>query len=259
MTYRYLTDLAVACRKSGLKVVELPGWKSRGRPASSGGFDPVGVLCHHTAGAANDRGYVEWMALQGRDDLPAPLVQLALDRQGTVYVCAAGRANHAGESGGSGPIPRGDGNALLVGIEALNTGTEGWTPTQYDAYADLCAALCDHYGWTASRVRAHKETSVTGKVDPSGKTPHGASFDMDRFRADVAHRLDTPPEDDMPTPDDLWNAELPEFDPDSKQDSRRAKVLLAQAHARSSQALDAVNRLEDKVDKLLKLAREAAK
>jgi hypothetical protein len=187
----FLTDLANAARKSGLRVVELPGWKARGRPASTGGFDPMGVLCHHTAGASNSRDYVEWMAYTGRpsEGLPAPLCQLALDRQGTVYVCAAGRSNHAGTSGGSGPIPRGDGNALLVGIEAMNTGSEGWTATQYDAYVRLAAALCLHYGWPASHVRAHKETSVTGKVDPSGATPHGPAFDMDRFRADVARLL----------------------------------------------------------------------
>ena len=185
----FLTDLADAARKSGLRVVGLPGWKSRGRPASTGGFDPMGVLCHHTAGESDSRDYVEWMAYTGRTDLPAPLCQLALDRQGTVYVCAAGRSNHAGTSGGSGPIPRGDGNALLVGIEAMNTGSEGWTPQQYDAYVALCAALCRHYGWPASHVRAHKETSVTGKVDPSGRTPHGPAFDMDRFRADVARLI----------------------------------------------------------------------
>lgn len=264
MTYRYLTDLAQVCRTSGLTVVELPGWKSRGRPASTGGFDPIGVLCHHTAGASNDRGYVEWMAYTGReaDGLPAPLVQLALDRQGTVYVLAAGRANHAGESGGSGPIPKGDGNALLVGIEAMNTGTEGWTPTQYDAYARLCAALCAHYGWDASHVRAHRETSVTGKVDPSGATPGGPTFDMDRFRADVAHAMrdDNPnTEDDMPTPDDLWNAVVPEYDPNVKGDTRRAKVLLAQAHARAGKALEGVQDLERKVDRLIRLVEGIAK
>lgn len=259
MTYRYLTDLAAACRKSGLEVVELRGWKSRGRPASTGDHNPMGVLCHHTAGASNSRDYVEWMATDGRSDLPAPLCHLALDRQGTVYVCAAGRANHAGASGGSGPIPRGDGNALLVGIEALNTGSEGWTETQYDAYVALCAALCDHYGWTPAHVRSHAETSVTGKVDPSGRTPHGSTFDMDRFRADVAQLIDNPAEDDMPTPDDLWNAVVPEYDPDVKGDSRRAKVLLAQAHARSGKALGAVKRLEDKVDRLLALAKADTK
>ena len=182
MTYRYLTDLADACRKSGLTVIELPDWEKRGRPASTGDFDPHGVLCHHTGGTSDTRGYVEWMTLTGRSDLPAPLCQLALDRKGAVYVCAAGRANHGGKAKASGPMPSGDANELYIGIEALNTGSEGWTKAQYDAYVRLVAALCSHYGWPASHVRAHRETSVTGKWDP-GK------IDMDDFREHVGAKI----------------------------------------------------------------------
>lgn len=181
-----LADLADACRKSGLTVVELPYWRSRRRP---GAFAPDGVLVHHTGGKADDRAYVDWMALKGRDDLPAPLCQLALDRKGNVYVLAAGRANHGGKAKASGPMPAGDANALYIGIEALNDGSEGWRPVQYAAYVRLCAALCVHYGWPASHVRAHKETSVTGKPDPG-------RMDMDKFRRDIAAAIDDL-EDDM--------------------------------------------------------------
>ena len=187
----YLTDLAAAVRKSGLEVAELPGWRDRGRPASTGGFDPRGVLCHHTGGASDSREYVEWMATVGRSDLPAPLCTLALDRSGTVYVVAAGRANHGGDARATGPMPAGDANELYVGIEAMNTGSEGWTDVQYAAYVALCAALCEHYDWPASHVRAHRETSVTGKWDPG-------LLDMDRFRIDVNNAM----EDDV-TPQDI--------------------------------------------------------
>lgn len=175
-------DLAKAARKSGLKVVVIPGWKKRGRPASTGGFDPKGVLCHHTAGKDDSRAYVEWMTLKGRPDLPAPLCQLALSRKGVVYVCAAGRSNHAGKAKASGPMPAGDGNTLYIGIEALNDGYEGWTAKQYNAYVRLCTALCRHYGWKATHVRAHKETSTTGKIDP-GK------MDMNQLRKKVGAQL----------------------------------------------------------------------
>ena len=183
-----LIDLAEAARESGLTVVEIPAWQIRARPASSGGFDPQGVLVHHTGGTSDDRAYVEWMALTGRSDLPAPLCQLALARDGTVYVCAAGRSNHGGTAKATGPMPAGDANALYIGIEAMNTGSEGWRPTQYAAYVALCAALCKHYGWPASHVRAHRETSVTGKWDPG-------LLDMDLFRTDIANALE---DDDMP-------------------------------------------------------------
>lgn len=189
MTYRYLTDLADACRKSGLRVVEVPGWRTRGRPSSTGGFDPKGTLCHHTGDKSDGLAYANWLATKGRSDLPAPLVQLSLGRDATVYVCAAGRANHAGKAKASGPMPAGDGNTEYLGIEGQNTGTEGWAHkgtdaagkpvTQGEAYARLVAALHKHYSWPASHSRGHKETSVTGKWDPG-------AYDMDKHRAKVA-------------------------------------------------------------------------
>lgn len=200
MTYRHLTDLAAAARASGLRVVEIPDWKTRGRPSYTGGFDPDGVLCHHTGDKADGRKYADWLAKVGRSDLPAPLCHLSLDRECTVYVIAAGRANHAGKAKASGPMRSGDGNALYIGIEAQNTGSEGWshkgtdaagkTITQREAYERLCAALCKHYGWPASHVRAHRETSVTGKWDPG-------QIDMDKHRAAVAAWIKNGEDDDM--------------------------------------------------------------
>ena len=194
VTYHFLTDLADACRKSGLEVVEIAGWQKRGRPSYTGGFNPRGILVHHTGSNPPDStAYVEWMARTGRGDLPAPLCQIALGRDGTVYVSAAGRANHAGDAKASGPIPAGDGNELYIGIEALNNGTEGWSTTQHAAYVRLCRALVDHYGWTPEHVRAHKETSHSGKWDPG-------ELDMTKFRRAITAA--TTQEDDMPLSDE---------------------------------------------------------
>ena len=180
-----LTDLADACQKSGLPVVTIPGWEDRGRPAWTGSFNPRGIICHHTGGRGDGLADAKWMAVDGRTDLPAPLAQLALGRDGTVYVLAAGRANHAGKAKAQGSLPAGDGNELYLGIEAMHAGVvEPWTTLQRDAYVRLVAALCKHYGWAVENVRGHKETSVTGKVDPS--------FDMDEFRGDVAEALPKP-------------------------------------------------------------------
>jgi hypothetical protein len=205
-----LTDLADACRKSGLRVVELDGWRAN---YSAGAFDPDGVLCHHTGSydsltdATDDLSYARWMAFTGRPDLDPPLCNLALSAEGTVYVCSSGNANHAGKARASGPMPAAnDGNALYVGIEAMNSGSQGWGSegidadgdpvTQGEAYARLCAALCTHYGWPASHVRAHRETSVTGKPDPG-------LLDMDQHRAAVAQLME---DDDMPKYRD-WDSE----------------------------------------------------
>lgn len=171
-------------RSYGLKVVVVPGWRLRGRPASTGNLSPVGVLCHHTATAATSLvASVLRLLVVGRSDLPGPLAQFGLGRDGTVYLIAAGRANHAGEAKSSGTVAAGDGNALYWGIEAFNNGLgEPYPAAQYNAYTLLCAVLSVRFTKnTANTVRGHKETSVTGKIDPR--------FDMNFFRSKVAAKM----------------------------------------------------------------------
>jgi len=55
----------------------------------------------------------------GRPDLSGPLSQLGLGRDGTFFVIAAGRANHAGAGDWQGNTT---GNSSFIGIEAENTG-----------------------------------------------------------------------------------------------------------------------------------------
>ena len=169
-----LTELANVCRSAGLRVVEVPGWRQRGRP---GGMRKVtGIVAHHTAGAAATRRPDPYPSLgvvrDGRAGLPGPLAHLGLGRDGTVYVVAAGRASHAGKVGDARYS-----NAHAIGIEAENSGNEAWPQAQYDAYVKLCRALMGHYG---CGVRGHKEVAV-----PEGRKPD-PSFNMDQFRADIA-------------------------------------------------------------------------
>src|SRR5690554_5296295 len=127
-----LTDLADACRKSGLPVVEVSGWKSRGRPPSTGGFAPRGQLVHHTGNhgtntRAQELAYVQRVLVAGYSTLPGPFCQLALGRRTVdgppvIYVVAAGRANHAGKARAVGFMRAGDGNTQSLGWEALNSG-----------------------------------------------------------------------------------------------------------------------------------------
>lgn len=182
-----LTRLAAVLREAGLKVVEIDGWQTRSRPESAGSFNPVGVLWHHTGGPADGKEYAEWLAKVGRSDLPAPLCQLSVGRDGTWYVCAAGRANHAGQARASGTVAAGDGNALYVGVECMNTGTEGWTRAQYASMVKGGAALGKMLGCTPNAQRAHKETSVTGKWDPG-------NLDMGKFRTDIAVAMNPAPQ-----------------------------------------------------------------
>src|SRR6266852_5379520 len=91
-----LTWLAQVLLDAGLKVSETDGWKSRGR----GEMGTVkGVMCHHTATAKSAPGNMPTlrMLIDGRSDLPGPLAQLGLGRDGSFYIIAAGRCNHAGK------------------------------------------------------------------------------------------------------------------------------------------------------------------
>ena len=172
-------------RRHGLKVKVVPGWKTRGRPASTGGFNPVGVLCHHTATTvAWTVAAVLRLLTGGRSGLPGPLCQFGLDRDGTVWLVAAGRANHAGQARAVGSVAAGDGNTLYIGIEAFNSGTgEPWSAAQYNAYVLLAAVIqVELTGNSHRAVAGHKETSITGKVDPT--------FNMDTFRQRVAAMME---------------------------------------------------------------------
>lgn len=185
MTYKKLpANTPTILRNAGLTVVEVDGWQTRGRPASTGELNPVGVLCHHTAtGPKTSNSAVVNLLVKGRSDLPGPLCQFGLARNGTVYLVAAGRANHAGKAKASGTVGAGDGNKMYWGIEAFNDGVgEKWSDAQMNAYALLCAVLSVKLTHNSEKtVRGHKETSITGKIDPT--------FNMTLFRSAVAAKI----------------------------------------------------------------------
>lgn len=167
-----------ALRKGGLEVILEDGWRTRGRPASTGRLGARGQLNHHTGSSGEGASANRWMFTRGRPDLGPPLCQGSVTRSGKVIVGAARRANHAGKAKASGPIPAGDGNFLYLGWEHQNNGTEGWSKPQYETMVKLNAITALYYGWSHEASRAHKETSVTGKWDP------GALY-MPRFRDDI--------------------------------------------------------------------------
>lgn len=171
-----LTDLADACRKSGLKVVEVDDWKTRGHGQL---VSVETIACHHTAGPATGNFPSLEIVRDGRSDLSGPLAQLGLGRDGTVYVISAGVAYHAGT------VKSQDyDNLHCIGIEAEATGVSSWPEVQMVAYAKLCLALCQHYKVPISRVLGHKEIcSPTGrKIDPN--------FDMNAFRKRITELED---------------------------------------------------------------------
>ncbi|SDZ51054.1 N-acetylmuramoyl-L-alanine amidase [Saccharopolyspora shandongensis] len=175
-----LVWLADVLRAAGLRVVETPGWRER--TASGPQPRPVGVLEHHTA---TPTSYTRpaptvQMCIDGRPDLDGPLCHAVIAYDGTVHLIAAGRANHAGKARASGPNPAGDGNTLYVGFEWDYHGVnQSPSPEQYDAAVRATRAVLAKLGRPADAARGHRETSVTGKIDPG-------HVDLDQFRRDVA-------------------------------------------------------------------------
>lgn len=158
-----LTWLADVLRAEGLNVYEDPGWQTRGRDLTT----LHGIVWHHTATGPNWLdGHVLALLRHGRRDLPGPLAQLGLERDGTWVVVAAGRANHNGY---------GTWGNDSIGVEAYNDGLgEPWPKAQLDSYHRGTAAICRHLAWGADRVKGHRETDPRRKIDPTGIDMHAA-------------------------------------------------------------------------------------
>jgi N-acetyl-anhydromuramyl-L-alanine amidase AmpD len=153
-------------------VVEHDGWKTRGRP---GAFDPRGVMLHHTGSNADGGTTAGLSTVQhGRPDLPGPLAQCLLSRNGIWHVIAAGRCNHAGKGKWRGDP---NGNGHFIGVEAENNGVgEVWPDGQLDSLSRGTLAFLAHMKADDSMACGHKEYAlpVGRKIDPS--------FDMLAFR-----------------------------------------------------------------------------
>lgn len=179
-----LTQLAAVAERTGFPVSEVPGWKTRGTTDSRGRLEDMlgvdGVTCHHTAngGAPGDAPSLN-VVRRGRADLEGPLAHYVLGASGRIYVVAAGRCNHAGES-----LAETFGNPHRIGIEAEARGTPGaagdWPDVQMRAYRRLCLELAWEFDFPFGEILGHKETCkpIGRKSDPS--------FSMSTFRADVA-------------------------------------------------------------------------
>lgn len=179
-----LTWLPDALRKAGLQVQEVPGWQWRGVGDMK---QPMGVILHHTAGSSIGNMPSLDTIVRGRSDLHGPLAQLALGRDGTFYVVAAGRANHAGPGAYAGVS---QGNSHFIGIEAENTGytkgvrAEPWPEVQLQAYKKGVAAILKYLRQPVKMAIGHKEWALPPgrKVDPT--------FDMAKFREDLERELE---------------------------------------------------------------------
>jgi N-acetylmuramoyl-L-alanine amidase len=187
-------------RARDVVVVFEPGWRTRGvndagtTPATEGTWRPVGVLMHHTANQASTGQPAPGRTVlnDGRRNpdgsfLQGPLCHSSGDFDGTIRIHSACRANHGGTARAAGPVPGGSANTLYLGHEINYAGTSPMSPAQRHSAVLWAAAFCAVTSRPATVVRAHAETSVTGKWDP-GYAPD-KTIDMNAFRADVAAAL----------------------------------------------------------------------
>lgn len=184
-----LTWLPTVLKNAGLKVAEVDGWPNRGRSEMG---TVKGVMCHHTATHDPQKRNIPTLnvLINGHGDLPGPLCQLGLGRDGTFFVIAAGRGNHAGSGEWQGIEA---GNSSFIGIEAENGGpkrkdkngntipADAWPAVQLDAYRRGVAAILTHIGQPAIMCCGHKEYAR-----PEGRKNDPHAVDMDDFRSEVS-------------------------------------------------------------------------
>ena len=186
------TQMLRSLQEEGVDVREHRNWREHNRN-HRGAWGPVhGVVIHHTAGTDSLA-----LCYAGTSALPGPLCHTHLSKAGVATMVGHGRANHAGGFAANAheavlsestthPRPARtepvDGNRHYYGIEIenLGNGRDAYPTAQYDAAVRWAAAICRAHGWTEDSVIGHKE-GTRRKIDPS--------FDMNKFRSDVAARL----------------------------------------------------------------------
>jgi hypothetical protein len=215
-------NLVAALEAWGIPYVETSGWRTR---ENQGGWGSVeGFLFHHTGDDAPDANDLK-LVTNGRVGLSGPLCNQGLADDGTVYLVAAGAANHAG--GGDAAVLRamaagdltpppsryshaqlGDypdaiiGNPRFNGVEAFYYAVNN--PAQRKMMTKLAAcwiwAMNKQNGtsWGASRAIGHREWQ-RGKIDPRVF----GDDSLGKMRAEVAAYLKAGPTGDDVEPQDL--------------------------------------------------------
>jgi hypothetical protein len=181
MSISFTNAVVAGLRKYGVTVHFWNGWQTRGNGQTS---NYQGGIMHHTA---TPYGMAPSVLVNGRSDLSGPLCNSAGNSDGSVTIIAAHPANHAGASGGKamGPLPTtGLFNKIVWGHEIVYPGDKPMTPKQHDTMIILGRVLSDILKRANSNwIRAHAETSITGKWDP-GYAP-GKTINMNAVRTEI--------------------------------------------------------------------------
>jgi hypothetical protein len=218
------TTFLTALRDHGVHVIEADGWAKH---TSAGGWNPRGVMHHHTAGNAlllTDRSTQEAMRRilwSGRPGLPGPLSHLGLawqpwNNRAVAHTTGWGNCNHAGLGDGRvlrqviedrydgmlGTREDTDGNPHFYGWEYMHPGDgTPWPDELVEIGARCGAAVCEAHGWTARSNLEHREWASRRKIDRSGK--HDIRAEVARLLAGDDMALS--PEDIEKVADAVWD------------------------------------------------------
>lgn len=168
----FLTDLADVLRAAGLNVVEYPGWQTRANKSGSFGEGrPWGVMWHHDAASASasNQARADYEAVNASD---APICNVHVMRDASVWVLAAGRTNTNGKGSGvqwsKGSVPNDSMNSYAVGMELSNNGVgQEYPAAQIDAAIAASNAINTAYGNLPTDVATHFQWAPTRKIDPA--------------------------------------------------------------------------------------------
>jgi hypothetical protein len=168
----WLTWLADALRGAGLTVVEYEGWQTRCK--SSGEYKegrPWGVMWHHSASpASTDPEDLAEYCCYGAD--AAPVCNVNVERDGTVWVLAAGPTNTNGNGNAygwsKGAVPADSMNSYAFGMELSNNGTgEPYPAIQIDAAFTISNVVNQRCGNQPTDVGTHFDYAPGRKIDPA--------------------------------------------------------------------------------------------
>ena len=164
------------------------GWRTRGKGEFAKGR-PVGLLLHHTGGAATsstnpkapgnqpgaNNGVVRFVS--NHPDFGVPCSQVCLDRDGHAYVMCTEWTYHAGLGNFPGSktwdplkIPANMGNSYLLGVEMVSKGQiDDITGAQWHTLGGLLRGYGNVYRWpdplAVIRRPRHRDYAGPRKVD----------------------------------------------------------------------------------------------
>jgi hypothetical protein len=204
---QFLTGLADVLRSAGLTVVELDGWRTRGRSNNSQYADgrPWCLMWHHTASAGDGAADADYCTFRSPD---RPITNLVTGRDGIVYVCAAGPTNTNGKGGplefSRGTVPVDSMNTFAVSNEISNNGVGMPYPqVQIDACFAVSNAVTAAYGlepddvanhrdWTTRKIDVATATAVLGPWMPASTNSSG-TWSLYDLRTECRRRAGTSP------------------------------------------------------------------